>query len=170
LFIYRQCLKTNFIMCKIWGRRGRDYETTYSEMCRSQWPRSLRRRSAAARLLKFLVLTPPEAWMPVSCECCVLWGRGFCDDLATHSSASYRVSCVTVCDLETSWMRRPRPALGRSPTGGGGRYYEKLQYVISVLKRETFPSLCKAGKFVPDYIITHSKTDYLLSIIRRRNT
>ena len=32
--------------------------------CRSQWPRGLRRSSAAARLLRLW------AWMSVCCECC----------------------------------------------------------------------------------------------------
>ena len=31
--------------------------------CRSQWPRGLRRRSAAARLLRLWVRIPPGAWM-----------------------------------------------------------------------------------------------------------
>ena len=43
--------------------------------------------------------------MSVSCECCLLWGRGLCDDLITRPEESYRVLCVVVCDLETSWMR-----------------------------------------------------------------
>jgi len=34
----------------------------YTE-CRSQWPRSLRRGSAAARLLRLWVRIPPRAWM-----------------------------------------------------------------------------------------------------------
>jgi len=42
----------------------------------SQWSRGLRRRSAAARLLRLRVRIPPEAWMFVCCECCVLSGRG----------------------------------------------------------------------------------------------
>jgi hypothetical protein len=37
--------------------------------------------------------------MDVCCECCVLSGRGLCDE-------------IVVCDLETSWMRRPWPTLG----------------------------------------------------------
>jgi hypothetical protein len=41
--------------------------------------RAVRRRYAAARLLGFRVQIPPEAWMSASCECCVLWGRGFGD-------------------------------------------------------------------------------------------
>jgi len=45
--------------------------------------------------------------MFVSCECCVLLGRGLCDKLITRPEESYRLWCVVVCDLETSWMRRP---------------------------------------------------------------
>jgi hypothetical protein len=43
---------------------------------RSKWPRGLWRRSAAARLLRLWVRIPPGAWRLVSCECCVLSGRG----------------------------------------------------------------------------------------------
>jgi len=56
--------------------------------------------------------------MDVCCECCVLSGRGLCDALITRPEKSYRLWCVVVCDLETSRMRRPWPALGRSATGG----------------------------------------------------
>jgi len=79
---------------------------------RSQWPRGLRRRSAAARLLGLWVRIPPGAWMYLSCECCVLSGRGLCDGLITHPVESYRLWCVVVCDLETSRMRRPWPTVG----------------------------------------------------------
>ena len=34
-------------------------------LCRSQWPPGLRRRSAAARLLRLWVRIPPGAWMSV---------------------------------------------------------------------------------------------------------
>jgi len=44
----------------------------------------------------------------------VLSGRGLCDKLITRPEESYRLWCVVVCDLETSWRRRLRP------TGGGG--------------------------------------------------
>ena len=81
---------------------------------RSQWPRGLRRRSTAARLLRSWVRIPPEAWMFVCCECCVLSGRGLCDGLITRPEESYWLWCVVVCDLENSWMKRPWPALGRS--------------------------------------------------------
>ena len=81
---------------------------------RSQWPRGLRRRSADARLLRSWVRIPPGAWMFVCFECCVLWGRGLCDELITRPEESYRLWCVVVCDLESSWMRRSWPALGCS--------------------------------------------------------
>ena len=54
--------------------------------------------------------------MLVCCECCVLSGRGLRDELITRPEESYRLWCVVVCDLETSRMRRPWPALGRSAT------------------------------------------------------
>jgi hypothetical protein len=44
----------------------------------------------------------------------VLSGRGLCDELITRPEESYRLWCVVVCDLETSRMRRPWLALGRS--------------------------------------------------------
>ena len=81
---------------------------------RSQRPRGLRPRSAAACLLRSWVRIPPGAWMFVCCECCVLSGRGLCDELITCPEESYRMWCVIVCDLETSWMR------GAWPTGSCG--------------------------------------------------
>ena len=68
--------------------------------CQSQWPRGLRRRSAAARLLRLWVRIPPRAWMFVCCECCVLSGRGLCDGLITRPEESYRLWRVAVRDLE----------------------------------------------------------------------
>ena len=43
---------------------------------------------------------------------CVLSGRGLCDELITRPEESYRPRCAVVCDLETSWMRRPWPTRG----------------------------------------------------------
>jgi hypothetical protein len=67
----------------------------------------------AARLLRLWVRIPPGAWIFVCYVCCVLSGRGFCDELIIRPEESYRLWCVVVCDLETSWMGRPWP------TGGG---------------------------------------------------
>ena len=83
-----------------------------SDMCRSQWPRGLRRRFSAARLLRLWVRIPPGAWMFVCCECCVLSGRGLCEGLITRPEEPYRMWHVVVCDLETSNTRRLKPATG----------------------------------------------------------
>ena len=79
---------------------------------RSQWPRGLRRRPAAARLLRLWVRIPPGALMSVCCECCVLSRRGLCEGLITRPEESYRLWCVVECDLEISWMWRSWPTGG----------------------------------------------------------
>jgi len=50
--------------------------------------------------------------MFVCCECCVLSGRGLCDGLITRPEESYGMWRVFVCDLETSKIRRLKPATG----------------------------------------------------------
>ena len=79
----------------------------YLQICGSQWPRGLRRRSTVARLLRLWVRIPPEAWMFVCCECRVMSCRGLCDGLITCPEESYRLCCVVVCDLEISRMGAP---------------------------------------------------------------
>ena len=64
---------------------------------RSQWPRGLTLRSAAARLLRLWVRIPLGASIFVCCECCVLSGRGLYDGLITRPEESYRLWCVVVC-------------------------------------------------------------------------
>ena len=44
--------------------------------------------------------------MFVCYECCVLSGRGLCDELITRPEESYRQHCVVVCDREVSLMWR----------------------------------------------------------------
>jgi len=94
----------------------------HSNCCQYQWPRGLRRRSTAARLLRLWVRIPPGVWM----DGCLLWvlmsGRGLCDELASSPEKSYRLWCVVVCDLETSWMRNHTQSMwlslnGRCTTG-----------------------------------------------------
>ena len=50
----------------------REYYVDICTYSRSQWPRVLRRRSTAARLLRLWVRIPPGAWMSVvvSVVCC----------------------------------------------------------------------------------------------------
>ena len=82
-----------------------DRDIIKKKNCRSQWPRGLRRRFAAVSLLRSWVRIPPGAWIFVCCDCCVLSGRGLCDELITLPEKSYQLWCVVVCDLETSRMR-----------------------------------------------------------------
>jgi hypothetical protein len=58
------------------------------------WPSGLRGGSSAARLLGSWVRILPRAWMSVSCDCCVMSGRGLCDGLVPRPEESYRVWCV----------------------------------------------------------------------------
>jgi hypothetical protein len=85
----------NWIFCNF--KQIRFYNNKDS---RSQWPRGLRRRSAAARLLRSWVRIPPGAWIFVCCGSCVLSGRGLCDELITRPEESYRLWWVVICDLE----------------------------------------------------------------------
>ena len=71
----------------------------------------LRRRSAAARLLRSWVWIPPGTWIFVCCECFVLSGRGLCDELITRPEESYRLWCVVVSDLE----KKPQEWGGHDP-------------------------------------------------------
>jgi hypothetical protein len=52
--------------------------------------------------------------MSVSCRCSESLGRGLCDDPITSPEECYRLCRVDVCDLETSSMKTPSHALGRS--------------------------------------------------------
>jgi hypothetical protein len=59
---------------------------------------------------------PTGAWIfVVSVLCCQV--EVSATSCFTRSEESYRLCCVVVCDLETSRMRRPWPALCRSATG-----------------------------------------------------
>jgi len=76
------------------------------DFCRSQWSRGLRRRTAVTLPLRLCVRIPPEAWISVRCERCVLLGRRLCVRLITCPEESYRLWFAVECDLETSWIRR----------------------------------------------------------------
>jgi hypothetical protein len=77
--------------------------------------------------------------MFVCCKCCVLSGRGLCDELITRPEESFRLWCVVVCDLETSRMRRPWPVLGRSDTANKKHYliyvgrYTSVSILIDII-------------------------------------
>jgi len=84
--------------------------------------------------------------MFVCCECCVLSGRGLCDELITCPEEFYQLWCVVVCDLETSSrMRRPWPALGSSAIGGEKKTLECVPYLqfIELLTRNLLLDIIK---------------------------
>jgi len=70
--------------------------------------------------------------MDVSCECCVLSGRGLCDELITRPEESYWLWCVVRRDLKTSRMWKP------CPTGGLLRQNKQKLFVRSTLVLDTF--------------------------------
>jgi len=45
-------------------------------------------------LAGFRVRIPPGAWKFVSCECCLLSGKGLCVGLITRPEEIYRALCV----------------------------------------------------------------------------
>jgi hypothetical protein len=55
--------------------------------------------------------------MFVCCECCVLSGRGLCDELITRPEESYRLCCVVVYDLENLKNEEAMPRLGSKRYG-----------------------------------------------------
>jgi len=61
-----------------------------------QWPRGLRRSSDAAGFLGLGFRIPPATWMPFSCACCVLSGRGLFVGLITRPEEPYCEFCVWV--------------------------------------------------------------------------
>jgi len=69
--------------------------------------------------------------MSVCCECCVLSGKGLCDELITRPEESYRLFCVVVCDLKISSTRRPGPIGGCCTKRGGGIVNLKLTYFVN---------------------------------------
>jgi len=93
--------------------------------------------------------------MSICCECCVMSGRGLCDELITRPEESYRLWCVTVCDLETSWMRRPWP------TGGcrakNKQVYMCIQYVC-LYELLSQPSVCLGAIRISSHFVVNNIT------------
>jgi hypothetical protein len=92
-----EIISGNFNAVAIFGNaegnnvQKRDFSKLIIYSCQSQWPRGLRHGSAAVSLLGLWARIPPAAWMSVSCQCCVLSGRGLFVGLITRPEESYRV-------------------------------------------------------------------------------
>ena len=93
-----------------------------------------------------------ETWIFVCCECCVLSGKGLCDELITRPEESYQLWCVVVCDLETSRMRRPWPALGRSATAKKKKLHGLLVIAMKPITNYTFRAAqLTTAKYLPSH-------------------
>ena len=90
----------------------RKFQMPNLKVCRSQWPRCLRRRYSAARLLRLWVRVPPGTWVFGCCECCVLSGRSLCDRLIIRPEES------TDCGASLCVMKKPRKRGGWSQLPG----------------------------------------------------
>ena len=73
-------------------------------VCQSRLTHGLKRGSAGSN--------PPESRKFVSDECCVLSGRGLCDELGSLVQRSPTECGVSECDREVLTMRRPWPSEG----------------------------------------------------------
>jgi len=64
----------------------------------------------------------------------VLSGRGLCDGMIFHPEKPYRMWRVVVCDLETSKMRRLKPATGL--------WKIQPQWVVTPGKETNYKAVC----------------------------
>ena len=120
-----------------------DFSTAYDTMSRSQWPRGLRRRSSAARLLRLWVRIQPESWMFVCCEYCVLSGRGLFDGLINRPEESYRMWRVVVRDQETSKTRRLKATTGLWKYNHNGLWRQEDKQTYDTMNRQLLITVIK---------------------------
>ena len=98
------------------------------------------------RLPAEIVGSNPTGGMDV-CDCWVLSGRGLCNELITRPEESYGLWCVVVRDLETSRMRRPWTALGRSATAKNKTW--SVLYNVRLRERKQLGGICAAFTHLP---------------------
>jgi hypothetical protein len=129
----------------------------------AQWPRRLRRGSAAERLLASWLRIPPEAWMFVSCTVFVLSGRGLCDGPIPRPEESYQLWCVSECDQVEN--KKPRNLLW---VGRRRKYYETNHHLWPVWHGRPYQQLRYSqnnsrGHLTSKYVKVGTKT-FLVSL------
>ena len=112
--------------------------------------------------------------MFVCCECCVLSGRGLCDELITRPEEYYRLWCVVVCDLESSWMRSSWPIGGLSSQRQTNKqktvFWMSLkiqlwhQKLVKLKTKFAFYSLINCQQIHTNYSNSHN-TNYVQAIL-----
>ena len=108
------------------GQHNCTFLSSNSRGGRSQWPRGLRRRSTAARLLRSWVQIPLVAWMFVCCECCQV--KVFATDWSLVQGSP------TDCGASLCVIKKPR-------TRGGYNLLEgckntKPQWVVAPIEKK----------------------------------
>jgi hypothetical protein len=131
------------------SRRWRFVTAKHPAFCfRYKWvqsrPNGLRRRLAAHLLLELRVRIPPGTWMSVLWVLYLVRQRSL---RRTNQIVHRRPTewVVIVCDLETSRMKRPWPALGCCASRVQFRYHAQVQ-----LMRETGTNTCAYYR-IPTY-------------------
>ena len=103
---------------------------------RAQWPNGFKARVCGRPLSGNAGSNPAEALMSVSCECCVLSGRGLCDGPIPRPEESYWLCCVIVCHVETSTVRRPWAPSGCCARGGQCVPAIRTRYLTLTCRRQ----------------------------------
>jgi len=77
--------------------------------------------------------------MFVCCECCVLSGRGLCDELITRPEEFYWLWCVAVCDLENLVNEEAMTRVGSQ------RHRKKNSFIVTYANVNFVHSLLNVG-------------------------
>jgi hypothetical protein len=137
------------------------------------WQPGLRRKSAAARLLEFLVRIPAVICISACCGCFVLCGRGLCDGPVTRPEDSYRLWCVWlwgdlgpimalrrsknrlhVCTFMVLCTQQVESHYVNSLLG----YVALSPWIRNDLTEGVFPSIFKAALFLRVFLSTYELT------------
>ena len=80
---------------------------------------------------------------PVSCECCVISGRGLCDDVVARPEESYQVWCVCVCECnrKASKMGRVWRIVGCCAMGQTMSVYDERHAATDVILEKEYQVL-----------------------------
>ena len=115
---YQRAYKLKSLACNNWVENNASRLPYGKEKrCLCQWPRGLRRRSTAARLLRLWVRIPPGAWMSVRCECCV-WSLWRADHAARGVLSTVMRRCVWSRNLKNE---EAMARVGPQRRMGGGK-------------------------------------------------